>query len=403
MSDTLQQVLLAVEPSFGNLALSAARTPAVTGLTYVGLPCADPTFSAEIGIAENNATSNKFFSRPNYATTKRATIALDLYLRATGAGLGLTAPQFELFDNMFGKSSDSAASYTIDARNSSTEFEVSDATGLAVGQGFAVLIDGVKHTSFIKTIAGVVITCGPALPSTFVVSGPSTMRGGRTYAIGQNFRADNSLSLKLLKEDYSKQTFGVQGTKLELPLVTGEMVTAKVSLSAGYCNPVATAEAVGATDEPAATWLKFLNGECLIDGVSHDVRAVNWSIDLQAKPLLTPANALGMSGWEMGKPQITAAVELSRFDADYPTAFDAQTEVSLLCYMGTSANGSAVAIYCPKMHLTKYPEPSAADELTTMPLDLRLGDYSGDTGTFDGASESSLVDTVWRIFFERGA
>lgn len=405
-SEQIQQVLIASEPAPLNLAASAGRTPANTGLTFAGLACANPVFTGDITIAENDTVANKFFNRPGRPTLRRGSVAFDLYLRSTGAAGTFTDEQFDVLHACFGRVSTSSPEYAVSSWASTTTLEIADTTGLAVGQGFAVTIDGVKHVRFIRTVAAGVVTFYPAFSAGEFAALPtgadSLIRGGRTYAIGRNYATNSTLAAQLRKEAYTVECFGLQGQSFELPLTTGEMATAKVTLAAGYYNPVASATDVNATDEPAGTWLKFLNAEASINGESRAVHSCKFMVNFNPKPKRSPANAAGLVSWEMGRPEITASIELAEFDADFPTYIDNGTEFPVLAYMGASADGSAVAVYAPRMHLTKYPEPTAIDDLTGLPLDLRVGNYEDDTGSF-GTAESSLVDTVFRLFFEGGA
>lgn len=406
-SEQIQQVLIASEPSYANLAASQARTPSAEGLSFVGLACANPEFKGEITIAENNTVANKFFNRPGRPTLRRGSVAFDLFIRSGGAEGDFSDPMFDVLHACFGKASTSHASYPVFSWVSTTVLQILTTTGLAPGQGFAfTTTDGVKHVRFIRSISGSNVTFYPPMTAEIYAALPSDtdaiIRGGRTYALGRNFAEDSTLSAQLRKEAYTVECFGLQGQSFELPLTTGEMATARVTLAAGYYNPVGTAQDVGATDEPAGTWLKFLNADAWINDASRAVHSAKWSINFQPKAKKTPANAAGLVAWEMGKPEVTCAIELAEFDADFPTFIDNGTEFPVLCYMGASDNGSAVAIYAPRMHLTKYPEPVAIDDLTGLPLELRIGNYEADAGGYS-AAEDSIADTVVRLFFEGGA
>ena len=402
-SDKISQVLIASEPDFLNLVASSGRVPSGSGLSFVGLPCANPEFTGEIEVAENEATSNKFFKRAPVATLRRGSVAFDLYLRSVGMEGDYSDPQFKILDACFGKQVTTANSYTVDTWEDATVVVLTSVASLAVGSGFAVVVGGVKHVRFVTNIqqAQKRVTFAPALPATVVSEGPEYIYGGRTYAIGRNFKEDSSLAAQLRKEAYMVEALGLQGSAFDLPLETGKMATAKVTLRAGYYNAVADAEAVGATSEPSGTWLKFLNADCFVAGEATAVRSAKWSIQLGASAVQTPSNAAGLSAWEMGAPEIAASLELSAFDSTYPLRFEESTEFSVLCTLGTPDGGSAVAIYCPAMHIAKFPEPGSADDLTTLPLELRAGNTEADDGTFSSA-EDSVVDTIFRLFYEAG-
>ena len=138
-----------------------------------------------------------------------------------------------------------------------------------------------------------------------------------------------------------------------------------------------------------------------VNDASRAVHSCKWNLNFNPKPKKTPANAAGLVAWEMGRPEVTCMIELSEFDADFPTFIDNGTEFPVLAYMGASTVGSAVAIYAPRMHLTKFPEPVAIDDLTGLPLELRIGNYEGDAGSYSTA-EDDLSDTLIRLFFEAG-
>lgn len=405
-SEQIQQVLIASEPAPLNLAASSGRTPSNTGLSYAGLPCANPEFKGDITIAENNTVANKFFNRPGRPTLRRGSVAFDLYLRSTGASGTFEDAQFNVLHACFGKVSESHAQYDVFSWLSTTTMQILDTSGLAPGQGFAfTTTDGVKHVRFIQSVSAGVVTFYPAMTAEIYAALPSDtdaiIRGGRTYAMGRNYAENSSLAAQLRKEAYMVECFGLQGSTFELPLQTGEMATAKVTLAAGYYNPVAAALDVNATDEPPGTWLKFLNADAYINDASRAVHSCKWNVNFQPKAKKTPANAAGLVAWEMGKPEVTCTIELSEFDSDFPGFMDNGTEFPVLAYMGTTSGGSAVAIYAPRMHLTKYPEPVAIDDLTGLPLELRIGNYEGDSGSYS-TDEESLSNTVLRLFFEGG-
>lgn len=402
-SSELLQLKCAVEGSFLNLSAVTGRVPASTGITFSGLCCASPEIDSDFGVIENKSTRNKFFKRAPGLGLRRGSVKFDLYLRGCGDGVGFTDPAFLIYDACFGKKSTSNADYTVTEWVSTTEFTVASATALAVGQGFAVTVDEISHVSFIRSITGTSITCYPPLPASLV--GDLTLpaiRGGRTYAIGRDFASGTSLAFQALYESLSETALGCQGRSVGINLTTGEPAVANVELGAGYVVPNGAAVAVGASEEPAGAWVKFLNALCLIDGTEVNVRSVNWKCDLAPQPLVSPHNAAGLSAWEMGAASVTAEVGLSAYDTDRFGEFAASTKVSLLCVMGTGGAGSAVAIYCPQMNQAAVPKKALADGLVGQTLSLQADNTEADSGDYSGSSATDVADTIFRIFFERG-
>lgn len=401
-SELLSQVLIAKEgSSFMNLANATNRVPDNTGLVYEGLPCAEPAFTPMVTMAENHHTTNKFFSRPGRPTLRRAECAFGLYIRSTGSAGTFTDKMFDALDACFGKQVTTSASYTVSSWLSGTSATLASVSGLKPGCGFAVTVSGRKYVSFIRSISGTTITFAPSIPGV-VSAAPATIRGGRTYALGRDYAADSSVSLEMCKEDYAYHGFGFQGKTLEIPLTTGEMATANVTMIAGYAPAVEAPLEIGATEEPPGTWLKFLNAMLLIDGSETAVHSAKFSLDFAPVPDVSQANEGGLVGWHMGKPSISAVLELSTFDATFTSKVDNGTEFSVLAYMGTSANGSTVAIYMPAAHLTEYPNPVNLNDLTAQPLNVRCGNTESDGVDFN-AADDEVSNTIFRMFFERGA
>lgn len=400
-SQEIVQVQIAKEgANFGNLG-SGQRTPSTSGLVFGGLSCANPEFKAEVRMAQDQAVANRFYKRPPLKTLQQGSISFDLYLRGPGYGNGFDDPQFAVYDALFGKQHTSNASYTVSLWTSTTQFTVSSASGLKVGQGFAVQIGEFRHVSFITSIIGNVIRCEPALPGTVIAAAPATIRGGRTYAVGRDFADDSSVAFLLLREAYQTQTFACAGKSWELPLKTGEEATAKVGMISGYYVPLVTRTEPGETTEPEGSWLKFLNAECQINGYSRNVASCAFKLDNAPSAKKTPANAIGAAGYEMSAPSLSATIELSEYDDTFGDMIDDRTEFPLLATLTDQTNGNTAAIYMPRVHLTAFPEPTAIENLTGMPLEVEAGLYTGDSEDFDSASDT-LAGSLLRVFFERG-
>lgn len=404
-SSELLQLLGATEGSFLNLSAVAGRVPAATGITFAGICCASPEIDSDFSVIENKSTRNKFYKRAPGLGLRRGSVKADLYLRGCGDGVGFTDPTFKVYDACFGKQSTSNADYVVtEWLTGGQVFTVESTVGLAVGQGFAVTVDGISHVSFIQNITGLVIGCYPPIPEAVVTADPvPPIRGGRTYAIGRDFAAGTSMAFKALYESLSETAFGCQGRTMGINLVTGEPAVANVELVAGYVVPNGAAETLGATSEPAGAWVKFLNAICTIGGVQTDVRSVNWKIDFAPQAKVSPHNAAGLSAWEMGAASVTAEVALSAYDTDRFDQLVSATQVdSLLCTMGTGTAGSAVAIYCPQMNQAAVPKKAMADGLVGQTLSLQADNTEADAGSYVGSDATDVADTIFRIFFERG-
>lgn len=400
----IKQVKCGVESSFLNLDNASGRVPGDSGVSYSGLSCANPKITPDFTVTRNESVTNKFFGRAPGIALRPGKVAFDLYMRGCGADESFADPTFAVFDALFGKQSTSNADYIVESWDSTTQATLDSVTNLAAGQGFAVTIDGRTHVSFIRSIAQAQkqITFYPPLPDAITTEDPIPyIRGGRTYAVGRDFKDGTSLAFQILTEAYTQKAFGCQGSAFNLNLVTGEMATAGIELAAGYVEPNGAPSAVGATEEPAGSWVKFLNALCLFDGAQVDCRSVNWKVDLQPKRVVSPHNAAGLSDFEMGKCTITADVELSAYDTNQFPAFLAGTEFSLLCVMGTGEDGSGVAIYAPAMHQTAVPSETETDDLIGQTLSLEAGNTEAEGGDFDSAS-TNVIDTIFRVFFERG-
>ena len=403
-SSELLQLLFASEPSFLNLAAVTGRIPADDALSFTGVCCANPEIDSEFSLLENKSTTNKGYKRAPGIGLRRGSVKFDLYLRGTGDGVGFTDGAFKVYDACFGKQSTSNADYAVTSWDSTTQATLSDpTTNLAVGQGFAVTYDDRSYVSFVRSVnsATRVITFYPPLPNLSGESPVPGIRGGRTYALGRDFAADTSLAFRALFESLTETAFGCQGRSLGINLTTGEPAVCNVDMVAGYVEPNGPAATVGASEEPAGAWVKFLNALCLIDGAEVDVRSVNWKCDFAPQAKVSPHNAGGLTAWEMGLPSVTAEVALSAYDSDRFDEFTAGSKVSLLCIMGTGGPGSAVAIYCPQMNQSTTPKKAKNDGLIGQSLSLQADNTEADSGSFNG-SASDVADTIFRMFFERG-
>src|SRR3990167_3378977 len=405
-SSESKQLRVATEPDFCNMAISNSRTPAyapVGGvLSFGGLHCSDPDFKAAFDLMRNEAVRNRYFTHAPKIGARPGTAAFGHYLRACGAA-AYTDPMWRWFDAMFGKQSTSSLSYTVTTWDSTTQVTLASVASLAIGQGFATVAGGTSFVAFITNIAGLVVTFAPALPQWVIDAEPATIKGGRTYATGEDYAANKTVSMDELTNAARFVLMGCVGSKFDLPLETGKMAVARIEMAGAYAFPSEAVTAVGSTDEPVGPWLKFLNGVCAIDGTEVAVRSCNWSVDFSPQLVKNPNNAAGGNKWTMSNQQLKCSVELSEYDLTKLTALEAGTHFSLITTMGTGEAGSAFSVFAPAMHLAAVPEKGAAENTITGPLELEVGLGNADTGSYDGGSESSLVDTLFRVFAERGA
>lgn len=400
-SHVLQQVKVQVpEPSFCNLTASTNGLPTASGLTPSGLCCANPELNAQIEVAENESVRNRPYRHAPIPLTRSADISFDLYVRGNGSNDSIifTDTMFDILKLCFPIVTTNARESAVASWDTTTQITLSSGEGAnwGVGQGFYAIANGKCYVSFIKAIAGDVVTIGPAVPASVVTAAPANIRGGRTYAMGSGHADGVTGYMEFLHESYKGRAWGVVGESLEIPLETGKAAVANVNLVAAYAD-YATAVQPGATAEPNGEWLKFLNGICLMNGSNREVRSCNWQFAFNPVVVPDPNNGVGAAKWGSGEPEVTADVELSAWDGGTLfTAFENGTHFELLTVLQAGAEGEVAAIYVPQMHVAEAPTPGEADGLTTLPVKLRSGLYEGDTGSYDSAT---LVDTTARLFF----
>lgn len=416
-SDLLARLRVLTEADFASIGVG--RKPDKTVLPNGGVPhaisCANPSMASNIETAVNEEVSNVHGTRAPTVLTKKGTLSCDLYVRGVGSAAFADDHVHDIYESGFGLSVEANTGAT-QGHDIAAVLSDSDAGGDVdtitvaefgggklggVGAGLCVYFEDVPYVTFITHIevaalADDVITVSPPLPLTVI--GALTVWGGLTYAVGSDFASNTSLYAQLEKVDYTNEMFGGRLSKFRVPLETGKAAISSAEIMFADFDPdiALGSPTLGASPTPVGAWLKFINGQALIDGVCTAIRTAEWDVDFAPKMVPAPCNSLALAEWEMGKPRVTCSVTLSQYDDGVKWGqFNSESSYGVLCALGLgdSSPGNVVAFYCPKMHASEAPIPSAVDDLTSLPLSLEgNGFYDGDT------AGDTLAGSFFRMF-----
>lgn len=494
-SDRLLQVQCRAEgaSNFCNLTAAINGTPNANGFHIpgsdpaVGVTLASPEFEASYEVAENEEARNRPFRNTPVLLTRACEVSADVYLRGNGSNPAnvFTDRTFTYLDAFFGISSTHAVEHDIVTFTDAVTFGIVDAyeNGLRAGMGLHIVLPtGKSHVTFVQSITNAApaaedtVVCDPPMTAgelaACIAAGTVAARGGRTYAVGDEYREGTSLYALLYKQAYGQEAFGLRGSTITANLETGQAgmmsttlmgpfthqggwapamavttwdtvdtitVADTTSLRVGMYAKVTTTLAPagdyivriqaiptgstvtfeptglpagitgegpvpalqkpspGSTAAPAGKWLVFLNGRAWADGQYRNVKAANWSLNMNPIIVETPNNMAGAVDMVMGEPEVTCEVTYSHYDdGEQFQNFLGETQFSVLCMLGDGTPGNAVAFYCPQMHNAEAPVPGEADNLTTLETNLRAGLATADDDPYDGVNPSN---TICRLFF----
>jgi len=245
-TERFQQVLCRAEAaSFCNLALSVNGVPNARGFhtpgsdPAAGLTIANPAFTAEYETAENEEVRNRAYRNTPVLLTRRGEVSGDLYVRGNGADDTevFTDPVFAALDAFFGVRNTHTVEHDVALFNTATKLDILGAytAGLRAGMGFHIVLpSGKSFVSFVTEIkdnspsSEDAITFAPPLIAAELVECQAQpadsvkLRGGRTYAIGDEYADAMSLYLLLLKQAYAQEVFGARGATLAANLEVGQ-------------------------------------------------------------------------------------------------------------------------------------------------------------------------------------
>lgn len=297
-SDRLQQVLCRAEPDFANLSAAVNGTPNGSGLhtpgsdPTSGVTFANPEFTAEYDTAENEEVRNRPFRNTPTLLTRAGTVAGDIYVRGNGADDAevFTDRVFTALDAFFGIKSTHAVEHDVLAFDTVTQLTITGAfaAGLRAGMGFHIILPtGKSFVAFVSSVAQTgppdVITFDPPMTAAELTAcqaeaGDSIkLRGGRTYAVGDEYLDGTSIYWLLLKQAYAQEVFGSQGATIEANLEVGQAGVFTCNWQGSYTHQGGYAE-----DTVVASWATV--DQCEVAALGNLVKGMYANVTVVSAP-----------------------------------------------------------------------------------------------------------------------
>lgn len=345
--------------------------------------------------------------------------SLKAYLKSTpqaaqlvaGATPGSLSPRIVLRHALGTEYADEGS--TVATGTSSTVFDVQPGDGalFRVGTFIAVAISGQMEWAEVTAISTDTITVSPALSGT-----PSTsavVRNLYNYAMAESHISSVTVQQANVGASTAQYTFnGAFGDiAFELPEF-GKLPSMTLSLTAtAYTGPSSQAISVASASDdmgPAFAWAPAVffaapggggftrSSPLVVESVRIEF-ANQWEMVRDPSAAQTVKEVVNVGG----RPRAVKAMIQLRFDADYETAFNADTTYRLVIVqrIGTGANASFWVLSLPTCKLTTVPKPTKVGERFYLDLEVSGLQDAVATVTTETGTDLDLVLSPFKVAF----